>query len=92
MSVLREAPGHAHSFSRRVWLSRAILAKSKQGLAVFEFVCDRIIPGCTYTERGDTEEKLLEQAMDHLRERHNMDYIDKPLEGRLTSIGIIPVK
>lgn len=59
---------------------------------MFEFVCDRIIPGCSYTERGDTEEKLLEQAMDHLRERHNMEYIDKPLEGRLTSIGILPVK
>jgi len=59
---------------------------------VFEFVCDRIIPGCRFVERDDTEEKLLEQAMDHLRERHNMDYIDKPLEGRLSSIGILPVK
>lgn len=64
----------------------------EQGLAVFEFVCDRIIPGCRFVERDDTEEKLLEQAMDHLRERHNMDYIDKPLEGRLLSIGILPVQ
>ena len=59
---------------------------------MFEFACERIIPGCSFTERGDTKEKLLEQAMDHLRERHNMDYIDKPLEGRLLSVGIVPVK
>lgn len=59
---------------------------------MFEFACERIIPGCSFTERGDTEEKLLEQAMDHLRERHNMDYIDKPLQERLLSVGIVPVK
>jgi predicted small metal-binding protein len=45
-----------------------------------------------YTERDATKEKLLEQAMDHLRERHNMDYIDKPLQERLLSVGIVPVK
>ncbi|MGF1616939.1 MAG: DUF1059 domain-containing protein [Acidimicrobiia bacterium] len=59
---------------------------------MFEFVCERIIPGCSFIERDDTEEKLLEQATDHLRERHSMDYIDKTLEGRLLSIGIAPLK
>jgi predicted small metal-binding protein len=59
---------------------------------MFEFACERIIPGCGYTERDDTKEKLHEQAMDHLRERHNMDYIDKPLQERLLSVGIVPVK
>lgn len=59
---------------------------------MLEFACERIIPGCGYTERDDTKEKLLEQAMDHLRERHNMDYIDKPLQERLLSVGIVPVK
>ena len=64
----------------------------REGWPVFEFVCQRIIPGCTFIERGDTEEKLLEQAMDHLRERHNMDYIDKPLQERLSSVGIVPIE
>ena len=89
-------PRAHHVCSRRVFEARSVLACDnhtvEQGLAVFEFVCERIIPGCTFIERGDTEEKLLEQAMDHLRERHNMDYIDKPLEGRLLAIGIASVK
>ncbi len=59
-----------------------------RGLEVFGFVCDRIVPGCTHVERGDTREKVLEQAMDHLRERHGMDYIDKPREDRVRTTGI----
>ena len=59
-----------------------------RGREVFEFVCDRIVPGCTHVERGDTREKVLEQAMDHLSERHGMDYIDKPWEDRVRTIGI----
>lgn len=79
-------------FPRRGRGPHAILALFDQGLPMFEFACERIIPGCVYTERDVTKEKLLEQAMDHLRERHNMDYIDKPLQERLLSVGIVPVK
>jgi predicted small metal-binding protein len=62
-----------------------------RGPEVFEFVCDRIIPGCKDVERGDTHEKVLEQAMDHLREDHGMDYIDKPWGERVRTTGIIQV-
>ena len=50
---------------------------------MFEFVCDRVIPGCTHVERGDTYEKVLEQAMDHLQGLHGMDYIDESWEERV---------
>jgi predicted small metal-binding protein len=56
---------------------------------MFEFVCDRVIPGCTHVERGDTYEKVLEQAMDHLQGHHGMDYIDKSWEERVRSDGIM---
>ena len=58
---------------------------------MFEFVCDRIIPGCADVERGDTHEKVLEQAMDHLRERHGTEYIDESWEERVRGTGIIEV-
>ena len=58
---------------------------------MFEFVCDRIIPGCTHVERGETREKLLENAMDHLGDRHGTDYIDKPWEERVRAQGIVEV-
>ena len=63
-----------------------------QGLAMFEFACERIIPGCSFTARGGTKEKLLEQSMDNLRERHNVDYIDKTLQEWLLSVRITPAK
>ena len=56
---------------------------------MFEFVCDRIIPGCTHVERGDTHEKVLEQAMDHLRERHGTEHIDESWEERVRGAVII---
>jgi predicted small metal-binding protein len=55
---------------------------------MFEFVCDRIIPGCTHVERGDTREKVLEQGLDHLRRDHDMDYIDEPWEKRVRASAI----
>jgi predicted small metal-binding protein len=45
---------------------------------VYEFVCDKIIPGCTYKETGDTPEAAREKAIAHLHEHHDMDYIDNP--------------
>ena len=58
---------------------------------MFEFVCDHIIPGCTDVERGDTREKVLEQAMDHLSQHHGTDYIDKSWEELVRKSGIIEV-
>jgi predicted small metal-binding protein len=45
---------------------------------VFEFICDRIVPGCTHKETGDTPEAVREKAVQHLHDHHGMDYIDNP--------------
>ena len=45
---------------------------------MYEYICDRIIPGCTCKETGDTPEAVREKAVQHLHEHHGMDYIDNP--------------
>lgn len=37
---------------------------------MYEFVCDRIIPGCNYTERGERRAELEDKARQHLLEHH----------------------
>lgn len=46
---------------------------------MYEFVCERIIPGCTYKETGEDREVVLERALEHMREHHGQ--IDDPGEG-----------
>ena len=41
---------------------------------MFEFVCEHVIPGCTYKDRDHSEEKLLERTEIHLREHHDLDH------------------
>jgi predicted small metal-binding protein len=43
---------------------------------MYEFVCDRIIPGCTHTETAATKEEAREKAEEHLREHHGQDVVD----------------
>lgn len=57
---------------------------------MFEFICDRVIPGCEHKETGDTPERVREQAVVHLREHHDMAYLDEPIQQRL-SRAILPV-
>ena len=45
---------------------------------MFEFICDRVIPGCTHRETSDTPERAREKAIAHLHEHHDMAYIDEP--------------
>lgn len=55
---------------------------------MYEFVCDRIIPGCTHRERGDTPEAVREKAIAHLHERHGMEYIDEDLLTKINQNAI----
>lgn len=55
---------------------------------MYEFVCDRIIPGCTHKDRGDTPEAVREKAIAHLREGHGMDYIDEELITKINQNAI----
>lgn len=43
---------------------------------VYEFVCDRIIPGCTHTETAESLEAAREKAEKHLREHHQREALD----------------
>ena len=55
---------------------------------MYEFVCDHIIPGCTVKEKGETPEATREKAIAHLREHHDMSYLDKSLLERIDAIAI----
>ncbi|MFC2153133.1 DUF1059 domain-containing protein [Actinomycetota bacterium] len=48
-------------------------------------MCDRLIPGCSHKETGDTLQAAREKAIAHLHEHHGMDYIDDDVAVRITS-------
>lgn len=41
---------------------------------------------CDFVARGETEEEILTQCMDHGREAHGMMEIPKDLEGKIRSL------
>ena len=43
---------------------------------MYEFICARIIPGCTHTETAETREKAREKAEKHLRDHHQRYALD----------------
>lgn len=55
---------------------------------MFEFVCDRIIPGCTHVDQDKAKEQLLERAAAHLKEHHNLDHHNEPIAEGLKRTGI----
>lgn len=38
---------------------------------MYEFVCERIIPGCDHKERGERRQDVEERALRHLTEHHD---------------------
>jgi predicted small metal-binding protein len=50
---------------------------------MFEFVCEKLIPGCTHRETGDTPERVREKALEHLQEHHGAEYLDRDLGSRI---------
>jgi predicted small metal-binding protein len=55
---------------------------------VFGYVCDRLIPGCSHRETGDTPEAVREKAEKHLHEHHGMEYIDGDTSSKLDNLII----
>jgi predicted small metal-binding protein len=43
-----------------------------------EFNCGAVVPGCSATFEGETEESILQQVAIHVRDEHGMD--DMPPE------------
>ena len=64
----------------------------ERGRVMFEFVCDRIIPGCSHKETGDTPEAVREKAVAHLHQHHDLAYIDADLMEKLDGVAIIAVR
>ncbi|CAN5875071.1 hypothetical protein BH23ACT4_BH23ACT4_00030 [soil metagenome] len=56
---------------------------------MYEFVCDRVIPGCTYKERGSNREEVHERAMEHMRERHKPDHAVDETRDRVIADAMI---
>ena len=56
---------------------------------MYEYVCERLIPGCTYRSDGETPERVREKALEHLHEHHGMDYIDDDIRSRV-NLAILP--
>ncbi len=56
--------------------------------SVYEYVCDHIIPGCDFKARTETHEAMEKEAEKHLREHHNMDYLDKDILQQVNKAGI----
>ncbi len=50
---------------------------------MYEFVCDRIIPGCTHKETAATEEEAKEKGRRHLVEHHRMESLDDSQQIRI---------
>lgn len=59
-----------------------------RGSGVFEFVCERIVPGCSHTDRDESREKLMDRVAVHLREHHDLDHRDDPISETLSTTGI----
>ena len=38
---------------------------------MFEFVCERLIPGCTSKVQGDDRERVVARAENHMRDHHD---------------------
>lgn len=55
---------------------------------MFKYVCDNIIPGCTYEDQHASEDKLMERVAIHLREHHDLDHKDEPIAQSLKTSGI----
>jgi predicted small metal-binding protein len=41
--------------------------------------CDQIVPGCPWQASAETEEELLQQAVEHARHDHGIQQINAPL-------------
>jgi predicted small metal-binding protein len=56
---------------------------------MYEYICDRLIPGCSHRETGDTPEAVREKALKHLHEHHGMEYLDADTSSQLDSLIVL---
>ena len=59
---------------------------------VYKYVCEKVVPGCTYEAEADTQEKLMEKVSVHLREHHDLDHRQDRIAKALKDTGIYYVR
>ena len=59
---------------------------------MFEFVCERIIPGCAHKETDESREKVIERAEAHMLESHDLDVHDRLITDALRTTGVMFVR
>ncbi len=55
---------------------------------MYEYVCDRIIPGCTHTDSDESRDKLMERVRAHLEKKHSEVRHDQRIAEALKTTGI----
>ena len=55
---------------------------------MYEFLCDHLVPGCTHKDHDERQEQLLDRAVSNLKEHHNLDHHDEPIDQVLKRTGI----
>jgi len=71
----------------RVW-GGILMPALARGSGLFEYICDRIVPGCKHTDKDESRDKLIERAAVHLREHQDLDHHDDPIAETLSTTGI----
>ena len=56
---------------------------------MYEFLCERVIPGCTHKEQGESREKVHERAMEHMREHHSTAHAIEEMRDRVIKDAMI---
>jgi predicted small metal-binding protein len=55
---------------------------------MYRFVCNHIVPGCTFELEDPDREKLIKEVATHLREHHDLDHRDERIAQALKTGGI----
>lgn len=55
---------------------------------MFEYVCARIIPGCTYTDKDESRDELTERVTAHFEQKHPESQHDERIGEALQTTGI----
>ncbi len=59
-----------------------------KGLIVYEFFCERVIPGCTHKERGPNRDEVHERAMEHMSDHHKDGHAGEETRDRVIGDAI----
>ncbi len=78
---------------RRSLNSSAILMfPMSEKTPIYDFICDRLIPGCTHEDHDKKKAQLAERAAAHMREHHGYSHVDEPIGETLERTGAIFIR